>query len=155
MSISQVFLGPVTSCGHVLDPSHPPFQNSYWSLSQQLLRGTTFTWTASLLRTPLELPAPFNWAFQSLNPKATPLPQFCHYPSILIHCYPPMPPAPTPGSHGPPPPDMVSDGFLSHQESHRSSGLSCDHGLQAWNAQEQMGCPMWSLRNLLYGVEMW
>lgn len=87
MSISQVFLGPVTSCGHVLDPSHPPFQNSYWSLSQRLLQGTTFTWTASPLRTPLALPAPFILAFQSLNPKATPLPQFCHYPSILIRCY--------------------------------------------------------------------
>lgn len=168
MSVSQLLLGPVTYFGHILDHSHAPSWHSCGSLQSSMVWNhfsilISAPPTRCLLHmdsiTPQEPPSAAysiqNGHFQSLNPKASPLPPFCHYSSLLLHCYLLMPSAPIPGLHCPPQPDVVSGGLLSHQESQRSIQdiLGQFIGIESTRIDGQYFVILSGL--LLYTVEMW
>lgn len=136
MSVSQLLLGPVTFFGHVLDPSHPPFQHSCGYPESSMVWkhfnihiATPFA-SCNLHMDSIILCEPPGTAhsiltghFQSLNLK---LFHSLHYPNLLLHCYPPMLPASIPDPHCPPLPDVVFGGLFVTKTARRTSWMSWD-----------------------------
>lgn len=128
--------GASTFFGHVLDPSHPPFQHSCGYPESSMVWkhfnihiATPFA-SCNLHMDSIILCEPPGTAhsiltghFQSLNLK---LFHSLHYPNLLLHCYPPMLPASVQDPHCPPLPDVVFGGLFVTKTARRTSWMSWD-----------------------------